>query len=108
MHRYVCMAFHGLPPTPKHEAAHVDGQSLNNVPGNLAWKTRAENEADKNIHGTANRYVLPRGEAHCRAKITRAIAKRIRRSKSEAVVLAARYGISTSTVRRIIRGELWR
>ena len=55
VHRFVCMAFHGVPHVGK-EVAHLDGNRLNNNPANLAWVTHAENEKHKQIHGTAPDY----------------------------------------------------
>lgn len=46
VNRLVCEAFNGPPPTPKHDAAHEDGDSLNNSASNLKWRTRAENVAN--------------------------------------------------------------
>lgn len=43
----VCIAWHGPPPSPQHQAAHLDGSRTNNHYSNLAWKTREENAADK-------------------------------------------------------------
>src|SRR5690348_15132724 len=45
--RLVCEAWHGPPPTPKHEAAHWNGVRTDNRPSNLRWATGAENAADK-------------------------------------------------------------
>lgn len=52
VNRAVCSAFHGGPPSPEHEAAHLDGDSLNNTAANLGWATPVENAAHKAIHGT--------------------------------------------------------
>jgi len=52
VNRIVCETFNGPPPTPKHEAAHLDGDTLNNRPENLVWATAIENAAHKKIHGT--------------------------------------------------------
>jgi single-strand DNA-binding protein len=41
--RLVCLAFHGPPPTPKHEVLHDDEDSHNNRPGNIGWGTRKQN-----------------------------------------------------------------
>lgn len=46
VNRLVCEAFHGHPPTPKHEAAHSNGDSLDNRYTNLEWQTKAENLAN--------------------------------------------------------------
>lgn len=52
--RAMALAAHGDPPTDQHQAAHICGNGhlgcMN--PKHLAWKTAAENEADKDVHGT--------------------------------------------------------
>lgn len=52
VHRLVCQAWHGPSPSPKHHAAHYDGQNQNNTPDNLYWATARENVLDKKRHGT--------------------------------------------------------
>lgn len=51
VHRAVAMAFHGMPVSVA-EVRHLDGNPANNVPENLAWGTRSENNYDKRRHGT--------------------------------------------------------
>lgn len=41
--RLICEAFHGAPPPEKPVCMHLDENSRNNVPGNLAWGTQKEN-----------------------------------------------------------------
>ena len=43
VHRIVCRAWHGPPPTPKHQVNHIDGDKTNNHPENLEWVTQTEN-----------------------------------------------------------------
>lgn len=43
IHRIVCLAFHGVPPSPDMEVLHGDEDSHNNTPDNLSWGTRKEN-----------------------------------------------------------------
>src|SRR5690606_22017504 len=52
--RIMCVAAHGEPLTPQLEAAHSCGNGhLGCVnPRHLRWATTAENNSDKNIHGT--------------------------------------------------------
>jgi hypothetical protein len=42
LHRLVCTAWHGPPPTPEHQVNHKDFDSSNNMPDNLAWASRTE------------------------------------------------------------------
>lgn len=65
VHRMVCWAFHGAPPSPIHHAAHGDGNSHRNHYDNLSWKTPKENQADRVIHGTHCR-----GARSANAKLT--------------------------------------
>lgn len=50
-HRLVALTFHGDPPTPKHEVAHIDGDRHNNVATNLRWVLHKENMTDRDRHG---------------------------------------------------------
>lgn len=47
VHRLVCRAFHGPPPSNEHtDVRHLDGDKANNCASNLAWGTRSENMRD--------------------------------------------------------------
>lgn len=43
VHRLVCDAFHGAPPSPKHQPDHINGDPSDNRPINLEWVTPMEN-----------------------------------------------------------------
>jgi DNA-binding NtrC family response regulator len=64
IHRLVCMAFHGMPPTPSRQTRHLDGNPENNVPSNLVWGTQEENWMDRKAHGHGIE-----GEKHHNAKL---------------------------------------
>ncbi len=102
VHRLLCTAFHGDPPTPKHHAAHDDGDFLNNTPGNVLWKTALENSADMLRHGRR-----PRGETHWGAKLSSDDVVAIRASTELHKVIAKRFGISSSHVCSIKKGVFW-
>lgn len=51
VHRLICEAFHGAPPSPDHECRHLDGNPDNGRPSNLWWGTREENWQDRKAHG---------------------------------------------------------
>jgi hypothetical protein len=55
VHQIVAMTFRGPRPSPKHHAAHDDGDKTNNHRDNIVWKTKIENERDKIAHGRSNR-----------------------------------------------------
>jgi hypothetical protein len=131
VHRLVCLAFHGQPPTPWHEVAHNDGNPLNNDQGNLRWATRVENEADKFVHGTSlagrpssvpldrraqgathGRHTKPertaRGERGGKAKLTEADVRRIRADQRVAREIAAELGVTRALVQMIKTKKIWR
>lgn len=106
VHRLVCMAFHGMPPTPNHEVAHNDGNRLNNVPENLRWATRKENMHDKFLHGTSSI-----GSKNGASKLSEDVVLSIRRKHSKGVSvtkLSAEYGVNYTTVRSIVLGLAWK
>jgi hypothetical protein len=102
VHILVALAFRGPRPSPNHDAAHHDGNKLNNHWTNIFWKTRTENEADKVRHGTSNR-----GERNGQAKVTDSqaaeIATRARAGEKQAD-LAREFGLSGSAVSLISTG----
>lgn len=104
--RLVCSAFHGPAPSTRHHAAHINGDSLDNRPENLAWKAPAENEADKVLHGTSNR-----GERQGRSKLAADQIHEIRRTYRAGGVyqttLAERYGVAQSQISVIVNGKQW-
>jgi hypothetical protein len=104
VNRLVLMAFAGMPGHDMH-AAHRDGDRDNNTRANLAWLTRAENQADKDRHGTTCR-----GETVGTSKLTDAKVKDIRaglcNGKSWSY-LAREFCVSKRTIGRIAHGERW-
>lgn len=104
VHRAVCLAFHGLPPTATHQVRHLDGNKLNNHEANLAWGTAAENFADQLRHGTA-----AMGERHASIKINAETATEIvdmYRSGYSARAVAEEFGVAHSTVLNLAKGKL--
>lgn len=104
VHIMVCETFHGPRPSPRHEAAHWDGDPGNNVATNLRWATPLENHGDRRRHGRT-----PQGERNIKAKLTADKVKEIRALERAHATddIAARYGITGSTVRRIMRRVYW-
>lgn len=43
VHRLICEAFHGPPPTPEHVCMHLDENAAHNHCDNLQWGTQKEN-----------------------------------------------------------------
>lgn len=52
LHRLKCIAYKGSPPSPYHEAAHLDGNKENNNSSNIDWATPQQNSNMKKDHGT--------------------------------------------------------
>lgn len=105
VNRAVAAAFHGPAPSDEHEAAHLDGNPANNRPSNLAWKTPAENEADKRLHGTA-----PIGSKNGRAKLHEAdiLTILLRYAGGDtAPELALAFGVSPRAILNVVAGKSW-
>lgn len=103
--RLMALAFHGLPPTPQHEAAHNDGNPTRNVPSNVRWATGAENAADRRLHGTALF-----GETHPMAILTEDKVRLIRRQRAEGATLNAlglTHGVHLGTIWRLVNRKTW-
>lgn len=105
--RVVCEIVHGPPPTPKHECAHSCGNGhLGCVtPRHLSWKTRTENERDKNIHGTHNK-----GEKNgqCRLKESEVLEILSLKGTAPQRIIAEKFHVSESSIARIIAGTYWK
>lgn len=105
--RVMCDRRHGPAPVTSMVAAHNCGKGHEGCinPRHLRWTTQQDNIDDKKLHGT----VLS-GERHCLAKLTELQVKEIRRLRGTITQrdVAALYGISTSNVGMIQRGQTWR
>lgn len=106
VHRRVCEEVNGSPPTPDHEAAHSCGHGHEGcvTKGHLSWKTPAENQADRIVHGTHGR-----GGRNPRAKLTADDVREIRSLNDQIVEkeIAERFGVSSSNISAIRRGKSW-
>lgn len=108
VHRLVAFAFLPPQPTPKHEVNHRDGNKLNNVPSNLQWMTRRENQLHR--FSVLGQYT-GEGETAPNAKLTEAQALDViarRRAGEKGATIAADLGISTSVVYSIATGRTWK
>lgn len=107
IHRLVCAAFHGPQPSPRHQVAHWDGDSLNNAASNLRWATPAENMADNLRLG-----VLQLGGRHKGSRLTEDDVREIKRlleaKEATGLAISQRYRVSAKTVSSIRRGQTWR
>lgn len=103
VHRLVCEAFNGPPPSPCAQVAHYDGNPANNHYSNLRWATPKENCADKKRHGTQ-----VAGEAHGASKLTWQDVRAIRQSTGVSQrKLARTYGVSQQNIWQILHHTRW-
>jgi hypothetical protein len=103
IHRLVLETFIG-PPETGQEGCHCDGNGKNNRLDNLRWDDRIGNAADMARHGRA------KGSKHHAAKLTEAKVRAIRRSYGVGKgtsVLALKYGVSHTTIRRVLQRTGW-
>jgi hypothetical protein len=102
VHQLVLEAFVG--PRPENcEVRHLDGDPSNNRLDNLAWGTKAENQADKLRHGT-----ILRGTANPANKLSEADVLAIRASNKKQVDLAQVYGVSQPIISAILLRKIWK
>lgn len=105
IHVAVAETWLGPRPTGK-EAAHKNGDCLDNRPSNLKWATSLENSADKRLHGT-----VARGERVATAILSEQDVLVVRSEYAEGLTnqsqLARRYGVTPSAIRSIVRGKAW-
>ncbi len=105
LNRLVCEAFYGLPPSPKHHAAHNNGDSSDNRAENLRWATPKENMADKRRHGTHRE-----GESVSFSKLTVRDIGYIRRLRADGwttLELSEIFRVSGGTISSVLRGKSW-
>lgn len=105
VHRAIALAFHGLPPTPKHEAAHLNGNKKDNRSKNIVWATPLENAAHKFAHGTNSA-----GEKNGKSKLKdRDVPEIIRRYAfgETARSLSLEFGVAGSVIVRVASGSAY-
>lgn len=110
VHRLVCEAFNGVPPTPKHQAAHNCGNSLCVNHQHLRWATPTENMADTIRHGTRSRigvYQRPKTRVTKASKLTDDDVRQIRKLAGAMLHrdIATQFGISRGAVSAIVLRE---
>jgi hypothetical protein len=106
LNRLVCEAFYGPAPTPKHHAAHRNGDIIDNRLENLYWATPRDNCADRDRHGTT-----ARGERGSAARLSDSTVALIRlhiAKGEELSAIAPRFGVTRGTISKIKHGRTWR
>ena len=105
VNRLIAEAFHGLPPSDRYHAAHIDGDSLNNAASNLRWATPKENEADKKKHGTVSV-----GEKNGWTYLTEDMVRQMRVARDSGLsfrLIAIEHGVCRSTAFNVCKGITW-
>lgn len=107
--RLVCTAFKGDPPTPEHQAAHLNEIASDDRADNLEWQTPEQNIATR---------IPSRGENHYAAKTTEAVVRQIRQMHAEKKhlnrhygaipALAKQFGLTATAVEDIVNRKKWR
>lgn len=103
--RLVCAAFHGVPPTARHEAQHIDGVRTNNVPDNLKWGLQQENADDRERHGNTARGAR-QGSSKLTEEIVLSIRERVGNGELQKTI-AKELGLHKSAISHIITGRNW-
>lgn len=101
VHRLVCEAFYGPPPSSDAQVRHLDGDRANSAPINLDWGTQADNWQDRKGHGGGM------GEAHHATKLDDEAVAEIRSSALSQRALARKFGVSQATVSDARLGKTW-
>jgi len=112
VHRLVCWAFNGPPPTMGHQINHKNGIKNDNRVSNLEWVTRDENVLHAyRILGIKTGRVM-RGEANPASKLTNDQVKQIRELWATGhytlVKLGSLFGVSQSMIHLIVNRKRWR
>ena len=104
VHKLVMTAFVGERPEGL-QIRHLDGNKDNNALSNLAYGTAKENGQDKVRHGRTSK-----GEKNVKAKLDELDVQIIRvlhQHIGNSAYIAKMYGLSKSTVCRIVNGMYW-
>jgi hypothetical protein len=107
IHKLVLLAFVGPRPSTKHEARHLNGDKADNRRANLEWGTKKENAADKHAHGTTVRGTRFWSAVLDEEKV-RAIRHAYDNCLSSIEVLAEKYGVYPSTIKKVCNRESWK
>jgi len=111
VHRLVAYAFHGSPPTEKHEVNHKNGDTRDNRASNLEWVTRSAN----NLHSyreLGRQAVVPAGEDQWNSKLTNVDVVAIRKLWDGGGItqreIGERYDVLQTTISRIVMRQSWK
>jgi hypothetical protein len=103
VHRIICEAFRGSPPSGRHEVAHKDGNKKNNRLANLRWATPAENSYDNFLNGTSTGVSSDK-----RRVLSDEDIMAIRKDRRPSHEVAADYGVTDRNITAIWRRDTYR
>lgn len=101
VHRLICTAFHGEPPSPDSQVNHKDGDKANNAASNLEWTTPLENVR----HGIEVLGKDQFGERSPRCKIPSEVVQKILLRDRTAKSWASELGCSEDYIYQIRSGK---
>lgn len=109
VHCLVAKAFLDPDPRGRTEVNHIDGDKMNNRASNMEWVTRSENALHAIRIGLWDgpKCAL-RGEASHLAKLSETEVRAIREARGSQTLIAARFGITQSTVSHIRLRKSWK
>ena len=107
VHKLILLAFVGPRPSTRHECRHLNGIRTDNRRANLEWGTKKENAADKHAHGTTVRGTRFWSAVLDEEKV-RAIRHAYDNCLSSIEVLAEKYGVYPSTIKKVCNRESWK
>lgn len=108
VHRLVARAFLKEPPGGTHEVNHINAVKHDNCLCNLEWVTPRENARHAISLG---RWTNVRGSRHPAAKLDESRVSSIRTEHNQGhsiCSLARKYGVTRSTIGRVVHKEHWR
>ncbi|MFA5381835.1 MAG: NUMOD4 motif-containing HNH endonuclease [Candidatus Micrarchaeia archaeon] len=104
VHVLVCEVFYGPRPSERHEAAHWDGNKLNNRASNLRWATHEENTQDKvrqGIEWAPHRKLSEKEVIDIRARLQN-------KKKGDMTNIAKELGLNRQTIENIYHRRTWK
>lgn len=106
VHRMVCIAFHGQPPTDKPYVCHIDDDQKNNSADNLQWGAEHDNWRDRVRNGRDLS-----GEKNGRAIVNDELVRAIRAEYASGAItqtqLALKYNVKQTQISRIVLRKAW-
>ena len=105
VHRLVCEAWHGPPPSSACHASHRNNVRHDNRAANLRWLTPRDNNLERNKHGT-----MPAGPRNGKTKLTAEAVLTIRASRGvvSSTILSQQFGVAPETIRGVWGRRSWR